>query len=71
MPYLVLTTEEMTAKAAATQDQSHLDMLGAALDSMESGGYALVAIEPAGDEGGGPAYVFHRPDAGQLLREER
>jgi hypothetical protein len=38
---------------------------------MESGGYALVAIEPAGDEGGGPAYVFHRPDAEQLLREEK
>jgi hypothetical protein len=67
MPYLVLNTEEMSAKAGEVQDRSYSDMLGAALNTMEDGGYALVAVEPPNGDGGGTSYIFHRPQPEQRL----
>ena len=61
MPYLVLTLEEMQAKGGFDRPQT--ETLTTALNSMESDGYALVAIEPAVEGGVGSSYVFHRGDA--------
>jgi hypothetical protein len=58
VPYLVLTLEEMQAKGGF--DRPATEMLTVALNSMEEGGYALVAVEPAGPDTAGSTYVFHR-----------
>lgn len=62
MPYLVLNDDEMSVKGAPIEDRPHADVLSDALNSMETDGYALVAIQPAGEPHGGTCYVFHRGD---------